>query len=281
MSAGNLDAEDWGEDPLAGRRSGAPDLIVFVAFFLFLALLGVGVYIQVSRNSGSVEAASGDEAGETAKVDGGDGGAEVAAPTSESTAGTETAAEATTSSTAASSTAPGMPGQLVGLYDNGQVTLSGQLPSEEAAFVSIVALEDLFGKGAVKRDLDIDPSVSVPTFVTIRFTEAVFFEPGANTIDASVAPVFDQVVDFLNLYPDVTLLVEGHTDNDGDELRNLALSQARAEAARDYLLEQGIDPFRVEAFGRGDTEPVADNATSAGRAQNRRIEFEVQGLRLG
>ncbi|MEM9134644.1 MAG: OmpA family protein [Actinomycetota bacterium] len=284
MSAGNLDAEDWGEDPLAGRRSGAPDLIVFVAFFLFVALLGLGVFIQVSRSSSSVEATDGDAAEGTAAADEGDGtdgDDEAAAPTTASTAATDTTQEATTSTTEGSTTMPAMPGQLVGLYDEGQVTLIGQVPSEEAAFVSIIALEDLFGEGAVARDLEIDPTVGIPDSVTIRFTDAVFFAPGAETIEGSVAPVFQQVVDFLNLYPDVTLLVEGHTDNDGDELRNLALSQARAEAARDFLLEQGIEQFRVEAFGRGDTEPVADNATSSGRAQNRRIEFEVLGLRLG
>lgn len=257
-------------------------MIVFVAFFLFVALLGLGVYIQVVRSSGTVEATGDDTESADAVVreESADDG-EAAAPTTAAPVATETTAEATTSTSAVSSTSPAMPSQLVGLYDDGNVILTGTVPTEESAFVTIIAMEDLFGEGAVTRQLDIDPTVAPPSSVTIRFTDAVFFQPGSDTIGADVAPVFQQVVDFMNLYPDVTLLVEGHTDNDGDQLRNLALSQSRAEAARAFLLEEGIDQFRVEAFGRGDTEPVADNTTSSGRAQNRRIEFEVLGLRLG
>lgn len=77
------------------------------------------------------------------------------------------------------------------------------------------------------------------------------------------------------------LVIIGHTDTGGDPISNLALSQRRAEAARSYLVvNQGIDGFRIEAFGRGDTEPLTDNETAEGRQRNRRIEFELVGMSL-
>ncbi len=66
--------------------------------------------------------------------------------------------------------------------------------------------------------------------------------------------------------------IAGHTDGVGDPEENQRLSEARAEAVRDYLVSHGIDASRVEAVGYGDTQPVASNDTDEGRAQNRRIE---------
>lgn len=67
----------------------------------------------------------------------------------------------------------------------------------------------------------------------------------------------------------------GHTDSLGSEAYNQKLSEARAQAVKAYLIKQGIDSNKVDAYGKGETEPVADNATKAGRAKNRRVEVEV------
>ena len=77
----------------------------------------------------------------------------------------------------------------------------------------------------------------------------------------------------LRQYQDLGLRIEGHTDNTGDDASNKTLSQSRAEAVRDYLVEQGIDASRLEAVGLGEEQPVADNNTEEGRAQNRRVEL--------
>ena len=76
-------------------------------------------------------------------------------------------------------------------------------------------------------------------------------------------------------YPDLRLEIQGHTDDVGDDAKNLDLSQRRAESVKAYLVAQGIDEGRLEAKGFGETVPIADNKTKAGRAENRRVEFKL------
>ena len=71
----------------------------------------------------------------------------------------------------------------------------------------------------------------------------------------------------------VKLEVGGHTDSDGDAARNQSLSQARAEAVRKVLADQGIDGARLTAKGYGSTKPIAKNDSPEGKANNRRVEF--------
>ena len=69
--------------------------------------------------------------------------------------------------------------------------------------------------------------------------------------------------------------IEGHTDSVGTDAANLRLSQKRADAVMAQLIKRGIDPGRMEAVGFGETKPIAPNATKAGRAENRRTEFNI------
>jgi OOP family OmpA-OmpF porin len=71
--------------------------------------------------------------------------------------------------------------------------------------------------------------------------------------------------------PAATGVIEGHTDSNGADAYNQRLSEQRAKAVRDYMVSMGIDPARLEAKGYGESQPVADNATPEGRAQNRRV----------
>jgi outer membrane protein OmpA-like peptidoglycan-associated protein len=73
--------------------------------------------------------------------------------------------------------------------------------------------------------------------------------------------------------PTLGMVIEGHTDNIGGDDSNLRLSIARAEAARAWLIEAGVEPERVVAVGYGEERPIGDNSTSDGRAVNRRVEF--------
>ncbi len=85
------------------------------------------------------------------------------------------------------------------------------------------------------------------------------------------------LADFMNQYPQTTTVVEGHTDSKGSDAYNQKLSERRASAVRDVLVNQyGVDAARVNAAGYGESRPVADNATDAGRAVNRRVEAEVE-----
>lgn len=79
----------------------------------------------------------------------------------------------------------------------------------------------------------------------------------------------------LDKYPDTDLLIVGHTDSTGTEPYNLALSRRRAMAVSEYLAAQGVARTRLKMDGRGELEPVASNATDAGRQQNRRVEVAI------
>jgi len=90
--------------------------------------------------------------------------------------------------------------------------------------------------------------------------------------------LLDQVVQVLKDYPAMRLSIEGHTDSVGGEAMNMKLSQARAEAVRDYLGAKGVAADRLEAVGYGPTKPIASNKTDKGRAQNRRTEFRIVAM---
>lgn len=103
----------------------------------------------------------------------------------------------------------------------------------------------------------------------------VEFESGRATLTGAGMSVLDQVLVALREVKDKRVEVIGHTDNSGSRARNLALSQARAEAVRAYVVERGIRPDAISVSGEGPDRPVADNASAEGRARNRRIEFKV------
>lgn len=103
----------------------------------------------------------------------------------------------------------------------------------------------------------------------------VLFASGKSELKAGSAQRLDKLVAFLAKHPQRSVIVEGHTDSSGSDEANLALSQRRADAVRVYLLTQGIAASRVTAVGKGESLPVADNGTPAGRQQNRRVEIVI------
>ena len=80
----------------------------------------------------------------------------------------------------------------------------------------------------------------------------------------------------LQAYPNSTISIEGHTDNTGPANYNRILSQRRANAVADILVNNGVTPARLYAVGRGENEPVASNLSATGRAQNRRVEIVIR-----
>lgn len=84
-----------------------------------------------------------------------------------------------------------------------------------------------------------------------------------------------KVADSLQRYPDTTVQVVGHTDSDGAASYNQSLSERRANAVGDVLMNGGVPSSRINAFGRGEDQPVASNLTSEGKAQNRRVEIVI------
>jgi outer membrane protein OmpA-like peptidoglycan-associated protein len=101
------------------------------------------------------------------------------------------------------------------------------------------------------------------------------FETGKATLQPESYAVLDELVAYLNRKDDQRIEIGGHTDNVGKAASNLKLSMERATAVMDYLVSKGISPGRLEAKGYGMTEPIEENTTAAGRAQNRRTEVKV------
>jgi outer membrane protein OmpA-like peptidoglycan-associated protein len=103
--------------------------------------------------------------------------------------------------------------------------------------------------------------------------EGVNFETNSAKLTSDSLTVLDRVAESLNASPDVKVEIAGHTDSVGGDSHNMSLSKARAESVRDYLVKKGVAASRLKARGYGETRPIADNGTAAGRARNRRVEL--------
>ena len=102
----------------------------------------------------------------------------------------------------------------------------------------------------------------------------VLFDTGKATLKLESAAALVPVGDLLRTNRSLKLEIQGHTDNDGNPALNLKLSQERAAAVKAHLVQTyGIAPDRLTTCGFGDTRPIAENATDAGRAQNRRVQL--------
>ena len=101
----------------------------------------------------------------------------------------------------------------------------------------------------------------------------ISFDSGSADIRPGLRPILDQFAQGLGQQPSMEVRIVGHTDNTGSDAINNPLSVNRAQSARDYLVSRGVSSSRISIDGRGSREPIADNATEAGRARNRRIEI--------
>lgn len=120
---------------------------------------------------------------------------------------------------------------------------------------------------AVSQTADNQLKLDVPSDVS--------FDTGRANIKSNFAPVLDRFARSLQGNPDSTVRIIGYTDSTGSDAINNPLSVDRAASTRDYLVMHGVDSRRITIEGRGSRDPVASNATEAGRARNRRVEIYV------
>jgi OOP family OmpA-OmpF porin len=125
----------------------------------------------------------------------------------------------------------------------------------------------------VEKDGCIHEKITITLNVEFDYKKAVVKEKYNDEIK--------KVADFLKEFPDKTATIEGHTDNIASDDYNQKLSEERANAIRQYLIEKfGIEESRLTAVGYGETKPIADNDTEEGRQKNRRVEVVLEGIKI-
>ncbi len=122
----------------------------------------------------------------------------------------------------------------------------------------------------------VDASVCQRLFAETLSKGSIRFEPGSATINPDSTSVLDRLAETALRCPTATIEVNGHTDDDGDDAANQALSEKRAQAVVDFMVKAGLPADRFKAAGYGGTQPVAGNDTEAGKAKNRRIDILVR-----
>ncbi len=180
--------------------------------------------------------------------------------------------------------------------DNGTVTvrpdridLRGVSGNAEASDAVSRILSDKLGQGAdfrvnVRYDESLDPASLIPTperceawIGEILAERQITFAPGSARIDSETQATLDQIGDVMRECGALEMEIGGHTDSQGSAEGNLALSQRRAEAVLEALMTRQVLVSGLVAKGYGEENPIADNATAAGREANRRIEFRLPG----
>ena len=111
--------------------------------------------------------------------------------------------------------------------------------------------------------------------IVLNMPQDITFSSGSNALRQEFTNTLDSVALVLAKYEQTQLGVNGHTDSDGSHSYNQSLSQARALAVANYLAGNGVASTRLRAYGYGETQPIASNNTSEGKAQNRRVEIHI------
>ncbi|WPC67100.1 OmpA family protein [Rhodoferax ferrireducens] len=119
----------------------------------------------------------------------------------------------------------------------------------------------------------VDVMQTADNQLKLNIPSDISFDINRFDIKPNMRPILDQFAQGLSSQPNTEIRIIGHTDSTGSDSINDPLSVNRAASARDYLVARGVDGRRVQINGRGSHEPIADNNTERGRAQNRRIEI--------
>jgi flagellar motor protein MotB len=150
---------------------------------------------------------------------------------------------------------------------------------DNSRYLLVIQGEDFF---SVEREFELKGDTSLALMATVidyslpLTFKNIEFDGGKSEIKEEMEPILDRIVLFLADHPTVRLRISGHTDGDGDSQANLELSEWRAIAIKNYLVEKGnLAPDRIDAFGFGNTQPVRDEMTAEDKRINRRVEFKL------
>lgn len=129
----------------------------------------------------------------------------------------------------------------------------------------------------LRRDLGNDRVTITNTGdrLIVSFPQDILFAVNSFAVRSDLQSDLGVLATSFDTYPNSTIQIVGHTDSDGEAAFNQQLSERRANAVADVLLRNGVPFNRIQAFGRGESQPVASNLTPEGKAQNRRVEIVI------
>lgn len=162
-------------------------------------------------------------------------------------------------------------------FDGEMLTVTGahtgdaQRAAIEQVAAAVGAAISLTEGETASDDDAVDLEAELNAFVAAN---PILFEPNSSVLDESALPILDEIARRAQEFTGLTITVEGHTDSDGDEQENLVLSQLRAVAVQEALVDRGLDPAVVEAEGFGSTQPILVDGVEDKDA-SRRVEFRV------
>lgn len=192
--------------------------------------------------------------------------------------------------------------------DGGDLHLSGNAPTIETGAKAAYMLAQLQGVDTVQNELVLPPtppkvftslkrggpedasgggereeaagrigalSICQAETKTLLSSGKIAFEPATATLSTGSRSLLDDLISIMEKCPEASILIEGHTDDTGSDASNMDLSRLRAASVADHLRSYGIAAGRLSATGYGESRPIADNGTEAGRAENRRVEILV------
>lgn len=153
----------------------------------------------------------------------------------------------------------------------GKVTLTGTSGIEQESGIEIIGAEK-----AIERVLVDLKAEETATELKLMLDASVLFDFDQANIKPDVETSLYSVLTVIEEYPSAKVRIEGHTDNVGDDAYNMILSEKRAKAVKNWLIEHGCSADRLVTIGFGESKPIASNDTEEGRQQNRRVEIIIE-----
>jgi outer membrane protein OmpA-like peptidoglycan-associated protein len=197
------------------------------------------------------------------------------------------AALATAAANGCASTSHQTKGAVIGATSGGAVgALIGSATGSTATGLALGALVGGAGGAIIGHQMDQQakeikhnvPGATVARVgegMDVTFASEALFNENSAVLSEQARSNLTSLAQSLQKYPNTNVLIVGHTDSTGTNAENMALSEQRAVAAKNYLASQGVAPARIRAVGRGAAEPVAPNDNDADRQRNRRVEVAI------
>jgi outer membrane protein OmpA-like peptidoglycan-associated protein len=159
----------------------------------------------------------------------------------------------------------------------GKNTIVGAIIGAAVGGAAGVAIGHYMDKQAAEIEKDIEGAKveRIGEGIKITFDSGILFDVNSSTLKPAASDNIKKLAVILNKYPDTDILIEGHTDNSGEDKYNEELSVKRAEAVSNYTKQQGIKGPRITTVGYGETQPIESNETVEGKAKNRRVDIAL------